>query len=73
LTYWINIPNAGGLFKKNDSPMFGLFKKKSEKEKLQEVYADMMSKAHKLSHSNRTAADRLMAEAEEIAKKIEKL
>ena len=53
--------------------MFGLFKKKSEKEKLQETYAEMMSRAHKLSHSNRTAADRLMAEAEEIAKKIEKL
>ncbi|MBS4071889.1 Lacal_2735 family protein [Algoriphagus aquatilis] len=53
--------------------MFGLFKKKSEKEKLQEAYAKMMADAHKLSHSNRTAADKLMAEAEEIAKKIDKL
>lgn len=53
--------------------MFGLFKKKSEKEKLQESYAKMMSDAHKLSHSNRAAADRLLAEAEEVAKKIEKL
>lgn len=53
--------------------MFGLFKKKSEKEKLQEAYAEMMGKVHKLSHSNRTAADKLMAEAEELAKKIEKL
>ncbi|WP_297338286.1 Lacal_2735 family protein [Algoriphagus sp.] len=53
--------------------MFGLFKKKSEKEKLQEKYSKMLSEAHKLSHSNRTAADKLMAEAEEIAKKIEKL
>ena len=53
--------------------MFGLFKKKTEKEKLQEAYADLMAKAHKLSHSNRTAADRMMAEAEEIAKKIDKL
>lgn len=53
--------------------MFGLFKKKSEKEKLQETYAKMMSEAHKLSHSNRTAADKMMAEAEEIAKKIENL
>ena len=44
--------------------MFGLFKKKSEKEKLQETYAKMMADAHKLSHSNRTAADKLMAEAE---------
>jgi hypothetical protein len=53
--------------------MFGLFKKKSEKERLQEAYAKMMSDAHKLSHSNRTASDKLMAEAEEIAKKMEKL
>lgn len=53
--------------------MFGLFKKKTEKEKLQESYEKMMSEAYKLSHSNRTAADKLMAEAEEIAKKIEKL
>lgn len=49
--------------------MFGLFKKKTEKEKLQESYAKMMAEAYKLSHSNRTAADKLMAEAEELAKK----
>ncbi|GAB2490628.1 MULTISPECIES: Lacal_2735 family protein [Algoriphagus] len=53
--------------------MFGLFKKKTEKEKLQEAYKKLLSEAHKLSHSNRTAADKMMAEAEEIAKKIEKL
>lgn len=53
--------------------MFGLFKKKTEKEKLQETYKKLLSDAHKLSHSNRTAADKMMAEAEEIAKKIEKL
>lgn len=53
--------------------MFGLFKKKTEKERLQESYAKMLSDAHKLSHSNRTAADKLIAEAEEIAKKIDKL
>lgn len=53
--------------------MFGLFKKKTEKEKLQESYSKMLSDAHKLSHSNRTAADKLLAEAEEIAKKIDKL
>ncbi|WP_194975100.1 Lacal_2735 family protein [Aquiflexum lacus] len=53
--------------------MFGLFKKKSEIEKLQESYSSMLSKAHKVSHSNRTEADRLMAEAEEIAKKIDAL
>jgi hypothetical protein len=53
--------------------MFGLFKKKTEKEKLQETYAKMMADAHKLSHSNRAAADKLMAEAEEVAKKIDQL
>ncbi len=53
--------------------MFGLFKKKTEKEKLQEAYSKMLSEAHKLSHTNRTAADKLLAEAEEIAKKIDKL
>lgn len=51
--------------------MFGIFKKKSEIEKLQETYSKMLSDAHKLSHSNRTASDKLLAEAEEIAKKID--
>ncbi|WP_139352675.1 Lacal_2735 family protein [Algoriphagus sp. A40] len=53
--------------------MFGLFKKKSEKEKLQEAYEKILSQAFKISHSNRTASDRMLAEAEEIAKKIEEL
>ena len=51
--------------------MFGLFKKTSEKEKLNKKYQEMLSKAHKLSHTDRTASDKMMAEAEEIAKKIE--
>jgi hypothetical protein len=53
--------------------MFGLFKKKSEKERLNDDYKKLLEKAHSLSHSNRTAADRLMVEAEEIAKKMESL
>jgi len=53
--------------------MFGLFKKKSEIEKLQEAYSKKLSEAHKMSTSNRTAADKLTAEAEEIAKKIDAL
>lgn len=53
--------------------MFGLFKKKSELENLQEDYKNLLSKAHKVSHSNRTEADKLTAEAEEIAKKIDAL
>ncbi|NVJ85303.1 MAG: Lacal_2735 family protein [Algoriphagus sp.] len=53
--------------------MFNLFKKKTEAEKLQELYKKTLEKAHKLSHSNRAESDKLMAEAEEIAKKIEKI
>ncbi len=53
--------------------MFGLFKKKSEKEKLQEQYKKLMEQAYKLSHTNRTAADAKTAEAEEILKKMETL
>jgi len=53
--------------------MFGLFKKKTELEKLQDSYKEMLEKAHKISHSNRTLADKLAAEAEEIAKKIDLL
>lgn len=53
--------------------MFGLFKKKSEKEQLNEAYKKLLAKAHKMSHSDRTTSDKLMAEAEEIAKKIDLL
>ena len=56
-----------------DKLMFGLFKKKSEKEKLQQSYAALMSEAHKLSHSNRKAADAKLAEAELVLKKIDEL
>jgi len=47
--------------------MFGIFKKKSEKEKYQKLVAE----AHKLSHQDRKAGDAKLAEAEEVAKKIE--
>jgi hypothetical protein len=56
--------------------MFGLFKKKTETQKLQEEYAKLIEMAYivdafvKVSHINRTEADRLMVEADEIAKKI---
>lgn len=53
--------------------MFGLFNKKSEKDKLQEAYAAKLAEAHKMSTTNRTASDKLSAEAEEIAKKIDQL
>jgi hypothetical protein len=53
--------------------MFGLFKKKSEKEKLQEQYAKLLKEAHSLSTSNRRLSDQKAFEAEEIMKKIETL
>lgn len=53
--------------------MFGLFKKKSEVEKLSAQYKKLMEESYKLSHSNRKASDFKRAEAEAIMDKIEKL
>jgi len=53
--------------------MFGLFKKKSQTEKLQEEYKKLMSEAHKLSQVNRSAGDAKYAEAQDILHKIEVL
>ncbi len=53
--------------------MFGLFKKKSEKEKLQELYAKLLKEAHTLSTTNRKLSDQKAFEAEEVMKKIEQL
>jgi hypothetical protein len=53
--------------------MFGLFKKKSELEKLQDQYKKLMAESHKLSTTNRMESDAKYAEAEEIAKKMESL
>jgi hypothetical protein len=53
--------------------MFGLFKKKSEKEILLKEYAKLMEEAFKLSRTNRTASDAKTAEAAELMQKIENL
>ena len=53
--------------------MFGLFKKKSDVDKLQEEYAKLMKDAFDLSKTNRTKSDEKTAEAEEVLKKIEEL
>ncbi len=53
--------------------MFGLFKKKSEREKLEEQYKKLLEQSYKLSHTNRREADLKAAEAGEILKKIEAL
>ena len=51
----------------------GLFKRKSEKEKLQDKYAKLMAEAHKLSTTNRKRSDEKVAEAEEVMKRIDAL
>jgi hypothetical protein len=53
--------------------MFGLFKKKSEKEKLLEKYHKLNEEAFHLSRTNRAASDKKTAEASEILKQIDAL
>lgn len=53
--------------------MFGLFKKKSEKEKLQEKYEALQKEAHALSTTNRKMSDQKAYEANEVMKQLEKL
>ncbi|WP_275315752.1 Lacal_2735 family protein [Tenacibaculum bernardetii] len=53
--------------------MFGLFKKKSSKEKLQDQYKQLLKEAYGLSTVNRKMSDQKTMEAEEIMKQIEKL
>jgi len=53
--------------------MFGLFKKKTEVEKLNEKYDKLMKESFDLSKINRKASDEKYAEADKIMKEIEKL
>ena len=53
--------------------MFGLFKKKTEREKLLEIYKKTKEEAFNLSKINRTESDKLEQEAYEISKKIDLL
>jgi|TARA_B100001059_G_C17580490_1_gene449627 uncharacterized protein Yka (UPF0111/DUF47 family) len=53
--------------------MFGLFKKKSEIEKLQESYKKLMEEAYKLQSINRSQSDHKYQEADNVLKKIENL
>jgi len=53
--------------------MFGLFKKKTEKETLLKKYKTLTEEAFKLSHSNRTASDAKTKEANDILLKIKAL
>ena len=53
--------------------MFGLFKKKSEKEVLNAKYKKLLEEGYQLSTSNRTKSDAKYAEADELMKQIERL
>ena len=53
--------------------MFGLFKKKTEVEKLQEKYQKLMKEAFEISKINRSESDAKYAEADEVQKQIEAL
>lgn len=53
--------------------MFGLFKKKSPIEVLQQKHHKVLEEAFTLSKVNRSKSDKKYQEAEEIAQEIEKL
>ena len=53
--------------------MLGLFKKKSEKERLESQYANLLKEAHSLATTNRKLSDQKIFEAEEVMKRLEKL
>lgn len=53
--------------------MFGMFKSKSELEKLQIQYELLMKEWHRLSTINRSKSDEKYAEAQNIMDKIEQL
>ncbi|VXC27335.1 conserved hypothetical protein [Maribacter litoralis] len=61
------------LIHRNTKNMFRIFKKKSEKEKLQSQYEKLLKEAHTLSTANRKMSDQKAFEADEIMKKIEML
>jgi len=53
--------------------MFELFKKKTEREKLNNQYNKLMKEAFELSKINRTASDQKYAQADAIQKKMDSL
>lgn len=61
--------NENGLIKF----MFGLFKKKSEVEKLELKYQQLLKEAYTLSTSNRTLSDQKTAEANAVLDQINRL
>lgn len=53
--------------------MFGLFKKKSERDTLDAQYKKLLKEAHTLSTTNRKLSDQKVGEADAVLKQIEAL
>jgi hypothetical protein len=53
--------------------MFGLFKKKTEREVLLERYKKLMKESHSLSTIDRSKSDQKFAEAEELMNQVDLL
>ncbi len=53
--------------------MLGLFKRKSEKDKLKKEYDRLMALSHKLSKTDRKASDALFKQAEDVMDQMLKL
>lgn len=53
--------------------MFGLFKKKTEIDTLEDKYQILVREAYELSSQNRLLSDRKVAEANEVLQQIEML
>ncbi len=53
--------------------MFGIFKQKTELEKLNKEYAKLMKEAQMLSSTDRRASDKKVAEAQDIADRIQEI
>lgn len=61
------------IHKLKHTKMLGLFKKKSEKDKLYDKYEKLMAQSHALSKTNRIESDKKFAEAEGLMKEIDAL
>ena len=53
--------------------MFGLFKRKTETEKLQDSYKKLMAEWHDLSSIDRSASDAKYAEAQKVLDQLDEL
>lgn len=53
--------------------MFGIFRKKSKIEVLEEKYQNLLKESYKLSTINRKASDAKAVEADQVIKEIEHL